>query len=314
MPDSPEKPKLASGVYAALLTPRRADSTEADASVLLDYLDVIADSGVDGFVLFGSTGEFIHYDPEERKRLAALAVKRSRVRMLINVSHSTLAGAVEMAQHAIDAGAAGLMLMPPYFYKYGEEQIFAFYGKFLRAIGGSLPIYLYNLPMFVNPITPALAERLLETGSFAGIKDSSGDAAYLQNLHSLQAKLRFQLLLGSERLYPGARRAGANGIISGVAAALPELMVAVDRAIASSDTERSERLGKRLGEYLDYLDRFPATVIIRQTAVARGWSFSAVAVPFDEDLSAELIGFHAWFGEWWPPVLGECGLPAVVRT
>jgi dihydrodipicolinate synthase/N-acetylneuraminate lyase len=264
--------------------------------------------------LFGSTGEFIHYDPEERKRLAALSVKRSRLPMLINVSHSSLAGAVEIAQHAIDAGAAGLMLMPPYFYTYGEEQIFAFYAKFLNAIGGAAPIYLYNLPMFVNPITPVLAERLLETGSFAGIKDSSGDAAYLQRLQSLHAKLQFQLLSGSERLYPAARRAGANGIVSGVAAALPELVVALDRAITSSDTERGERLSKRLEEYLGYLDRFPATVIIRQTAVARGWSFSAVAVPFDEDLSAELIGFHAWFREWWPPVLGECSLPAAVRT
>ncbi len=315
MSDSQPNPKLASGIYAALLTPRRADSTEADGAVLLEYLDVITAAGVDGLVLFGSTGEFIHFDIEERKRVAALAIKRSRVPVLVNVSHSSLAGAIDLAQQAAEAGASGLLLLPPYFYSYGEEQIFAFYQKFMSAIGTALPVYLYNLPMFVSPISLELAARLFETGEFAGIKDSSGDAAYVQGLQNLHARpLRFQFLSGSERLYAGTRQAGADGIVSGVAAALPELMVALDRALLASHEERTALLAKRLGEYLDHLDRFPATVIIRQTAVARGWSFSPVAVPFDEDLSAELIGFHGWFREWWPSVAAECKQAAAMRT
>ena len=205
------------------------------------------------------------------------------------------------------------MLMPPYFYTYGDEQIFAFYQKFMSTIGDAVPVYLYNLPMFVNPITPTLAERLLGTGQFAGIKDSSGEAGYLQKLESLHAEQSFRLLIGSERLYTDARQAGADGMISGVAACLPELMVALDGAITAKEGQRVAILGGRLREYLDRLDKFPATVIIRQTAVARGWHLAPVAVPFDEDLSAELIGFHGWFRDWWPQVLRECSRAAVVR-
>src|ERR1700685_876672 len=133
MAKSKQSPR-ARGVYAALLTPRRPQTIEADAAALLDYLDAIVQAGVDGLVLFGSTGEFIHFDSAERNRVLALAIRRSRVPVLVNVSHSTLAGAVGRAEGAVAAGAAGLLLMPPYFYRYNDEQIAAFYSAFAKEL------------------------------------------------------------------------------------------------------------------------------------------------------------------------------------
>src|SRR5436305_5213633 len=143
----------ASGVYAAIATPRRPNSIEADAAALLDYLDAVVRAGVDGLVLFGSTGEFVHFDVGERMRLLMFAVRRSRVPVLVNVSHSTLAGAVELAEHSVDVGAAGVLLMPPYFYTYGDSQLARFYEDFVRLLGSKLSIYLYNLPSFTNRIS-----------------------------------------------------------------------------------------------------------------------------------------------------------------
>ncbi len=77
------------GVYAALVTPRRPDTIEADTAAYLDYLDQVAAAGVDGFVFFGSTGEFVHFEVEERMRVVGLAAKRSRLPVLVNISHST---------------------------------------------------------------------------------------------------------------------------------------------------------------------------------------------------------------------------------
>ncbi len=306
MSDSQTPLPPAKGVYVALLTPRRPACNEADAAVLLDYLDTIAAAGVNGLVLFGSTGEFVHFDPAERMRVAALAIKRSRLPVLVNASHSTLSCAVELAENAIEAGASGILLAPPHFYGYGEEQLFAYYQAFIESLGRTVPVYLYNIPMFVSPIPPGLAGRLLTSGTFAGIKDSSGDPNYLQHLLDLHKQTPFQLLLGNEALYRNGTQAGADGMVSGVAAALPELIVALNRALLSSDVPRSESLHRRLLEFLDYLHRFPATVIIRQAAVARGWQLTHSAVPFDEDMAAEIIAFHAWFRDWWPPVLAEC--------
>jgi 4-hydroxy-tetrahydrodipicolinate synthase len=303
-----KQPVTANGVYAALATPRRPNSIEGDAAALLDYLDAVVRAGVDGLVLFGSTGEFVHFDVGERMRLLMFAVRRSRVPVLVNVSHSTLAGAVELAEHSIDVGAGGVLLMPPYFYTYGDGEIARFYEDFVRLLGSKIRIYLYNLPSFTNAISAELAAGLLGSGAFAGIKDSSGDWETCERLHALQAKRPFQLLVGNESLYLRARVAGADGVVSGVAAAMPELLVAMDGAIRNSKLDRAQRLDVRLQEFLDWLGKFPPTVGIKQTAAARGWKHEELAVPLDEATTEILREFRQWLRNWIPMVLSECKL------
>ena len=198
-----KQPLPASGVYAALATPRRSSSLEGDAAALLDYLDEITRAGVDGLVLFGATGEFVHFDVGERMRLLMFAARRSRIPVLVNVSHSTFVGAVELAEHALEFGAAGVLLMPPYFYTYGDGQLARFYEDFVRLLGGKIPIYLYNLPSFTNRISPQLAQALLSSEAFAGIKDSSGEWQMFEALNALQAKRQFKLLIGNDLFISG---------------------------------------------------------------------------------------------------------------
>lgn len=314
MADPTQAPSLARGVYAALATPRRPNSIEVDTAALLDYLDVIASAGVDGLVLFGSTGEFVHFGLDERMRAAALAIKRSRPPVLVNASHSTLAGAVTIAENAVDSGASGLLLAPPHFYRYSDDQLFEFYLQFNELVGQDSPVYLYNLPMFLNPISPQLAARLLNTGAFAGIKDSSGNPGYFDSLRALRQNASFQLLIGNESLYLRGRSAGADGSVSGVAAAIPELMVALDRAITGGEQQLAQHLDERLRQFLHYVDKFSATVAIRQAASVREWKLNHLAVPFDDNTAAEIILFHAWFREWLAEVLPECAQPAAMRT
>lgn len=309
MPTDNPTPR-ASGVYAALPTPRRADSIDADTAVLLEYLDSIVQAGVDGLVLFGSTGEFVHFDTAERARVAGLAIKRSRVPVLVNVSHSTLSGAIELAASAVESGAAGLLLLPPYFYRYNEGQIAAFYANFLKALNSAAPVYLYNLPMFVNPIAPHLSDQLLRSGTFAGIKDSTCDWSEFEPLTKLRSELDFSLMVGNEVLYLRGRLAGADGIVSGVAAAVPELLVALERAIRASDSSVAERLNQRLQEFVAFVNKFPSTAAIKQAAAARGWKIAQFATPFDEQTNGEFVEFQRWLDEWFPAVLSECSAVA----
>jgi dihydrodipicolinate synthase/N-acetylneuraminate lyase len=300
---TPKSFTLAGGVYTALATPRLHDAIEADAAALFDYLDIIVNAGVDGVVLFGSTGEFVHFDVAERIRILMLLSKRCRVPMLVNVSHSTLTGALDLAESALDSCASGLLLMPPYFYRYQENQIFEFYRQFADAIGGRMPIYLYNIPVFTNPISADLAGRLLSSGEFAGIKDSSGDWKLFESLQALHANLPFRLMIGSDPLYFRARPLGADGMVSGVAAAVPELMVALDRALNANDMSRASRLNAFLDEFISWINQFPATVGIKRAAVARGWKLDHSPIPFDGQTTAKLLEFERWFLDWLPLVL-----------
>lgn len=309
-----KQPGLATGVYAALLTPRRSGSIEADAGVLLDYLETVVRTGIDGLVLFGATGEFAHFDVAERRRVVMLVIRRSRVPVLVNVSHSTLAGSIDLAQNAMTAGACGLLLTPPYFYRYTEEQIFEFYQDFQKQTGNSVPIYLYNLPLFTNPISAELAQRLLGSRTFAGIKDSSGDWQMFESLLALHSKVAFALLAGSESLYLRGRMAGADGIVSGVAAAIPELPVAMERTIRARDWQRAQMLNVRLQEFVDRIQALPAVAGIKQAAVARGWIPKHAALPFDKQTAIGLAEFEQWFRAWLPGVLSECAGKAAVRA
>src|SRR5579863_6247278 len=90
-----------SGVFASAITPRRPNSQDPDFSGMLDLLDFLADGGVKGICLFGATGEFLNYTFPERQRIVYLSVKRSRVPLIAGVSHSTLTGALQLADEAI---------------------------------------------------------------------------------------------------------------------------------------------------------------------------------------------------------------------
>ncbi|MBV8829505.1 MAG: dihydrodipicolinate synthase family protein [Acidobacteriaceae bacterium] len=296
----------AAGVYAALVTPRRPNSREADTGSLLDYLDCVTRAGVDGLVLFGSTGEFVHFEIEERMRVVALAVKRSRVPVLVNVSHSTLSGACELAGSAVASCAAGLLLMPPYFYRYTDAQIAAFYHGFQSSVGPGVCLYLYNLPFFTNPLSFELIQDLIRAGGITGIKDSSGDWSLFEQLRTLRAQIDFQLLAGHESIYKRAAEAGADGTVSGVSAAVPELLVALQRAIRLQNSEGAERLNTRLLEFVDWIARFPSTVAIRQAAAMRGWINDDQAVPLDAETAALADSFRTWFEAWIPEILREC--------
>jgi dihydrodipicolinate synthase/N-acetylneuraminate lyase len=291
------------GVYVALATPRPQNSVEADAAALFDYIDTIGAKGPDGVVLFGSTGEFVHFDVSERMRVLMLARKRCRLPLLVNVAHSTLAGAVELAEDAIEADVAGLLLMPPYYFRYNAAQIAEYFNRFVKEVDGKTPIYLYNIPQFTNAIPAELIEELLLSGAFAGIKDSSGDWPLFERLLALRQRHSFRLLVGNDVIYRRGRAAGADGIVSGVAAAIPELLVALDKAIVAKDEQRSAALDGKLHEFLGWIEKFPAPVGVKLAACMRGWKFSHTAVPFDEQTLVLKQQFEAWFRDWLPRML-----------
>lgn len=294
--------KSFAGVYVAAVTPHRKQGHEADVGAMLDLLDFLQSAGVLGIALLGSTGEFPHLRIEDRIRLVNLAVKRSRLPILAGVSHSTLDGTLELAREAAAAGAAGLLVMPPYYFHYHQDDIKEFYFQFAKAIGATAPILLYNIPFFTNPIEPETAETLLATGQFAGIKDSSGDFDFFTRLHALRGQKPFSLLIGNDRIFTRARHAGADGVVSGVACAVPELLVSLDRAIQNNATAEIAGLDAKLQEFIQWLDRFPAPAGIKVATAARGLKVGPLAVPLSPERHKQLAEFQEWFKGWLPIV------------
>ena len=292
------------GVNVAAITPRR-DGPEIDLASSYELLDFLGKSGVEGIALLGSTGEFTHFSLEERARFIRLSVKRNRVPVIAGVAHTTLDGAVFLGREALDSGAAALLVMPPFFFRYEQADIRQFFLSFAAQVGNSIPIVLYNIPQFGNGIAPDTAVELLETGRFAGIKDSSGVWTSFLRLNEARARLGFKLLVGNDALFTPARTAGADGIISGVASAIPELLVALDRAVTSGNAARAHALDARLQEFINWIDRFPAPAGIREACAVRGLKTGPRATVLDPENEIRIAAFREWFKDWLPSMLEE---------
>jgi dihydrodipicolinate synthase/N-acetylneuraminate lyase len=292
-----------SGVFAAAVTPNRPGTLEVDYSGLLDLLDFLAAGGVTGVCLMGSTGEFANYSFEDRQRAVYLGSKRTRVPLIVGVGSTTLEGCLHLAQEAVFAGADALLLMPPYFFPYQQPEIEAFYREFAREAASVVPVMLYNIPQFSSGISIETAGRLLETGLFAGIKDSSGDWSYFEELLALKRQRDFVLFAGNDRIAGRAITAGANGVLSGCACAIPELLVGLARAAASGDHVRTETLNDRLTEFIDWIERFPTPVGIKRAVAIRKQKSGDISVPLAQETFEALELFSSWFKEWWPKII-----------
>ena len=298
---------ITGGVIVAAATPRRAQEYSIDLAATLELVDFLSTGGADAIALLGSTGEFVHFALDDRRHMVKFAAKRSRLPLLVNVSHSTLDGAVELARDAAEDGVSGVLLMPPFYFRYHQDAIRAFFLQFAQEINRAIPIYLYNIPVFTNAIDIPTAVELLSTGLFAGIKDSSGSWEYFRALREQAGQPPFSFFVGHDGLYAKARPSGADGVVSGVACAVPELMVALEKALRAGDSARISQLESRLSEFMGWIGHFPAPVGIKEAVRLRKHNMGAWAVPLGEAACRELAQFGEWFRGWLPEVLRECG-------
>ncbi len=292
-------PVILAGVLAEAATPRRVHEYSIDLGATLELIDFLGESGVTAIVLLGATGEFVHFALDDRRHMFNFAAKRSRLPLLVNVSHSTLDGAVELAREAAAAGAAGLLLLPPYYYSYGLEAISKFCLSFAAEVGEAAPIYLSGL-------AASTAIPLLATGLFAGIVEASGNLDELGRLAEQSNRTPFALLAREERTFIGAKSLGATGVVSGIASAVPDLMVALDQALETGASERIARLELRVIEFLDWTNQLPFPVGIKEAAKCRKLKIGALAAPLSDQEGRKLEEFREWFGGWLPAVLRDC--------
>jgi 4-hydroxy-tetrahydrodipicolinate synthase len=287
---------LLHGVYAAAITPS-GKKGDVDLSAAFELVDLLAKGGVAGIALFTGAGEYASRSVDERSRLVYLAVKRSRVPVLVGVGSATLDQSVALARSARDAGADGLLLPPPYFYRYQQDDLYEFYTQFASHVGAGATTLLSNNPLYASPIAPETAGALLATGHFAGIEDGSGDPRTLACMQSV-AGPDASIFCGHDPSLAGALRANAHGAISGVAGAVPELVTALDRAIRSGNEAEAARLEERMAQFIAWCTEFPQPAILRVAAELRGIKTGGLSVPLGPAKRKRLEEFREWFPRW----------------
>jgi len=275
-------------LYIAAITPRDGHGEIEMGAVfeLVDYLSAALGRGSGAIALFDAAGEYPLLTVDERSRTLRLAVKRSRVPVLAGVGGGTFDISLQLGREARDAGAEAVLVPPPYFYPYRRDDVREFYLQFSSQLQG-VGIYLEHLPAFTTGIEVEIAKELIATGRFAGIVDTTGE----------HAAAGLPAVMANDRLFARARCAGAP-VLSAAACAVPELMRALDAAVASSNTNEIERSNARLQELLDWFDLFPPFALLRVATSLRKIKTGPLSIPLTAEKERKLGEFKEWFRTW----------------
>ena len=278
------------GVTAAAITPR-GKTGDVNFGATFELIDYLCAARVDGIALFTAWGEYPALAVDDRARLTYLAVKRSRVPVVAGVGSATLGHSLQLARAARSAGVAAILLPPPLYHRYDQDDIFEFYTQFAAQAGSGLAIFP------AGEIAAETACRLLESGSFAGIVDGSGA---LDSLRRPGGGANGRAILpGDDRLFVPARSAGL-GVLSGAACAAPELTMALNAAIGAGDGERIARLEAMRQELLGWLARFPLPFGVKTAVAVRGIQTGPLPAPLSPAKQQCLEQFREWFRDWLP--------------
>ena len=209
------------GVFPAVTTQFHQDQS-LDLAATGRHLEVLIDSGVTGLIMCGSLGENQALDPEEKRRVVALAVEVShgRVPVLSGVAETSTAAACRFVRDCAELGAAGFMIMPAMVYKADAREALTHFRAVAAAT--SLPWMLYNNPIsyFVD-ITPSMFDELASVKNLVAIKESSGNTRRITELRRAVGD-RYALFVGVDDLILESSILGIDGWVAGTGIAFPK--------------------------------------------------------------------------------------------
>ncbi|WP_353189215.1 dihydrodipicolinate synthase family protein [Pandoraea pnomenusa] len=215
------------GAFAPVVTPFHADMTP-DAPRFVAHCEWLLSHGV-GLAPFGTNSEANSLDTRERMTLLDHLVERGLDvrRMLPGTGCCSLPETVALTRHALGHGCAGVLMLPPFFYKgITDDGLYDYYARVIEQVGDTrLRVYLYHIPALSGvPITLPVIERLIRDfpQTVVGIKDSSGDWNNLNAM--LDAFPGFGIFPASESLVSRASAKGAKGCISATVNVNPQVI------------------------------------------------------------------------------------------
>jgi dihydrodipicolinate synthase/N-acetylneuraminate lyase len=276
------------GVLPALITPFTPDGDAIDTAALAANVDRLIAAGVGGLVPGGSTGEFTTLTPAERRELveATVAAAAGRVPVVAGTGALTTRETVELSRHAERAGAAAVMVVPPFYEALPWRELRAHYTAVADAIG--IPIMYYNLPS-ASGVT-LTAEQLREL-PVACLKDTGGDAVAATELIQTGGPT---LLNGWDTLTFSALAAGVRAVVWGAASILPEQCVELHRLLIDDiDLPAARELWARLWPLCRFLESQSYSAAVKAACGLVGDTTGPVRaplLPLGDAAAAELAG------------------------
>ncbi len=277
--------KPLSGIFTPNISPTDAKG-RIDEDTLRRYIDWLIQSGVDGLYPNGSTGEFVRFTPEERRRIIDIVVDQTagRVPILAGAAEANVEETISACNAYGQLGVRAVAIVAPYYYRLAPEGVYAYFKEIADRV--DVDVTLYNIPLFASPIDVQTVKRLaLECPRVVGIKDSSGDLPHMMRMIAEVKPQRsdFFFMTGWDAALVPMLMIGCDGGTNATSGVVPELTKAIFQASKAGQWDRAMQLQYRLLPLFDAMisvAEFPEG--FRRGALIRGWDLGRSRQPLSD--------------------------------
>lgn len=247
--------KAFKGVIPAVLTvfDKEENIDEVGMRQLVSFL---IDKGVNGLYLTGSTGEGFTMTSEERKKVVEIVIDETagRVPVVVHVGAIGTKISIDLAKHAESVGADGISSVPPFYWKFNENQIIKYYEDIANSC--SIPMIVYNVPL-VGLLGMNAIKRLAKIENVKGIKYTALSQYEITQIKD-EVGEEFLVYSGADEMAMSGLISGADGIVGSFYNIMPELFINIYNAVKNKDLDEAQRLQKQAVEVIMYALQLPS--------------------------------------------------------
>lgn len=227
------------GTHTALITPFR--DGEVDYPALAKLIEFQVESGIDGVVPCGSTGESATLSHDEHERVIAFTIEKAnkRLKVIAGTGSNSTRESCKLTRFAADHGADGALLIAPYYNKPTQEGLYAHYAAIAEA--APLPQIVYNIQgrCAVNIATETVA-RLAKVANIVGVKEASGSLDQVADVVA-SCGPDFTVFSGDDTLTLPIIAVGGRGSIGVIPNLLPKRFKSIVDAALASDFVKARK-------------------------------------------------------------------------
>jgi len=230
------------GVLPALVTPFTEDGKLVDNEALRKLINRCIELGASGVVPCGTTGEFVNLTVDEKKKVLDTVIDEvnGKVKVVAGTGGPGTDQALEMTKYAKDAGADAALIVTPFYLKPADRGMYEHFDTIASQV--DLPIILYNIPQVSGALLSwQMVEDLAQIPNIVGLKDSSGQLAYILAVLE-KARDKINVMCGHDEVVVGALAAGCSGVILASANFMPDVWLQVYNAIKKGDLRTAQEL------------------------------------------------------------------------
>lgn len=248
--------KELSGLTVPIVTPL-TDSGDIDFNYVEKIVEHVLSAGVHWIFVSGGTGNFCSFTETERAELAkeVIRIVDGRARVMVGCMDATTRLSLRHVEHAAKAGADAVVIEPPFYYLSTNKEVINHYALIARST--EVPVVIYNIPPAnKTTIDINLTRELASIPGVIGIKDSTSDFTYWQQLLNAFPGDDFALIQGQETLAGPSLLLGGHGLILAIANVVPHLAMDLYTSAKAGEVERTKRLQRELMRAFQIVDNY----------------------------------------------------------